>query len=226
MAVSTPTVLHTEQLTLSSGTAASTSFTPSGGTNTLLIVEVFGGDFTANAGSASLSTDGAGTIIDGQATPFLGFGATAWRWMGNTASPQTVTIDFGVVDGREVFLRVIEYTGVNATTPTDTPVSAGGDDVASVSPSVSSETGDRVHGLIFTQADPTPEQTGIGTDTQIATTGRWSSSQQAAGAASVSMGWTGLSGQSAYITFNINASATSTVGWAASFSVPVSSDGP
>ena len=207
MAVGVPTVLVDQNRTLTSGDATTSAFTPTAGANqcVMILIASFGNAIT----SAVMSTDGAMTQIGTTiTTPYLGYTVSAFRRMAPTAVSQTINLDTTAgAESHVIHVKVIECAGVDATTPHDAIESASLDSPASVTNDVASATDERVIGFGIFGTDPTPEQTIVGTDTQLGATGYYMAAQQVAGSSSVSVDWTGTSfDQVAAIWFSLNAS--------------------
>lgn len=202
MAVGTPVDIHRESQNVSAEVGTFGTFAFSGDSGVVGYVAV---SSTVDTVTASLTTDGAMTEVSQVTTPFLGRTLTLFRFNEPTSATQSVDIDFGDFGPfADQVVIVTEVPSVDQTTPEDTAVTDSGDSVSSLSQSVTSATGDRVLQWVISGADPSWNQTQIGTDTQRGTTGEYIGAQHADGATSVTMTASSLSNQSASIWINVN----------------------
>ena len=209
MAVGAPTLHIDEQGAYVDGVYTTAAFTPTGGSNSVIyICQIVENIAFTGGGVASMSTDGTATDISENMSAFSSRGLTLHRIKEPTASSQTANVERGDAIGtNELRVIVIELAGVDQTTPEDTPLIPDGDDASDISTDVNSPTGDRVLAFLVTSESAVIENTEIGSQVQLAATGVWGAAQHVAGAgASTSCDFTSISGQSAAILINVNAS--------------------
>ena len=187
-----------------SGSPATVSFTPTSGTNRLLLVAIMFNDATATVSSVTFN----GGALTNNSTLFRGNTTQSVVFYWVVAAAET-TADVVVTMSADVNVQVgiSSWTGVSQGTPVDTgTIAKNAYSFTNASSDVTSESGDIVvDALIFSAgANPAKDasQTHIWGDVAPSFFG-WGGTYEA-GAASVSMDWTTDTGTAAQVAMNLN----------------------
>jgi len=206
MPVSNPTVLTTATNDEGAANPFNTpSFTVAGNANNLVVLDLAQAYNATTVAAPTMSAGiGAGTLIAQSFDNNKGSGS--WRWVGVPSGSYTISIA-----GVESYsIRVLEMDGVDQTTPITGAVAKHNQtDFPEVTPipyTIASATGDMVMASMCSTEDPTHSQTLVGTEATFAYGSRFHNTQRAAGAASVEMTWTGVTGWTSYA-YNVQAAA-------------------
>lgn len=157
----------------------------------------------------TLGTDGAGTPVGQPTSLYLGHYMNVYRWTNVSGGTQSISVNWnGSAPFEHEALFAVQVTGVDTTTPNDTPVTSSLDGSSSGSINVGSASGDVVLAFVWSAASMTHGDTQVGSNQQRGTTGEYLGvSYNTSGAGTVNMDWSGLSNQTIMLGFNLNVAA-------------------